>query len=173
MLGKLRDLPLSVKIIGGFLLLVALWLVGVAVLMLGLFDDWTYGQPRRAQQAVEAMTIYPEANLIYDADFRDDGNYAVQSYFYVTDDSLENVKAYYVATGVENLIYDDENLKSLPTITDLDHIVHSGGFGAVTVAHERVCGHQTYSKCLSTILIDLGNEVDETLIIISYWIAIL
>lgn len=171
MLGKLRDLPLSVKIVGGFLLLVALCMVGVAVLMLGLYDDWTYGQSRREQQAVEAMTIYPEADLIYEADFRDDGDYAVQSYFYVTDDSLEDVKAYYVEDGVENLIYDDENLKSLPPIADLDRIVHSGGFGAVSVAHERVCGHQTYSECLSNILIEVDDEAGETLIVISHWIT--
>ena len=172
MIEKLRTLPLSIKITGTFVIL-ALACGAVFIALNGwLFHDMAYGAPMQRQRAIKAMNVYPGADLIHETEFRDDGNYAVQSYFYVTDDSLDEVKAYYAESDEQRVIYEGEFLDYLETYNDLNHIMTYGG-SEITIAHEGVCERKTYAECLSTILLDLDDEAGATLIIISFWITFL
>ena len=169
---KLRSLRLSGKVLIGLGVL-AVVCVALFITVNGwLYYDMEYREPMRQQQASEAMEIYPGAELIKETDFRDDANYAVQSYFYVTDSPLDVVTSYYVESGVENVIFEGKTLGYLQTYNDLDHIIPYGG-SDITQTHEGACGRRVYAECLSTIVLDLDDPAGATLIIISYWITFL
>jgi hypothetical protein len=120
------------------------------------------------------MNIYPESELIYETDHRVDGNHAVQSYYYVTDDPLEEVAAYYVDAHEPNVLVGDQAAEWFGDFNDFSHIKRYGG-GNVISAHEAVCAQQlSYADCITTLLISLRDgDVGETLIIFNYWITFL
>jgi hypothetical protein len=115
--------------------------------------------------AAEAMNVYPGAELVYETDHREDGNHAVQSYYYVTDDPLGDVYAYYVHIGRGNVFVDGWDGEWFQDFDDFDQIKRYGG-GRIIAVHEDACAIlETYADCTTTILISLDeDDIGTTLI---------
>ena len=141
-------------------------------LVLAIFDGF-YWEPSRRQQAEEAIVTYPDSILVDTQDPTGDDNYALQSYFYVTEDDLEDVRNFYSEHGIDTYSFQGEDLEWYQTYNDLDHILRAG-VGPVITAHEDICERETYADCISVILIEVTNDgQNQTLIIISYWFTFL
>jgi hypothetical protein len=171
---KVITLLVGIVTVIGTVLVVDIALVTCCCLMPVLTID--YSRAVREGQAEEALKVseYPGAELVYETDHVKDTNYAVQSYYYVTDDSLEEVRADYVDIGQENVFIDGQDGEWFQDFDDFDQIKGEAGGRIITVHKDACTIRETYADCLTTILIGLDeDDIGTTLIIVNYWITFL
>jgi hypothetical protein len=121
-----------------------------------------------------ALNVYPDAEVVYVNERGGDAGYGISSYFYATEDSLEEVLAYYEDQNQEHVFVEGRDELSIMNFDRLEDILHGGGIGMILGVHETTCRPETFDDCITTILLSLDEEpTRRTLIVISFGYPVL
>jgi hypothetical protein len=123
----------------------------------------------RTIRTTAALNVYPDAETVYVNERGGDAHYTISSHFYATEDSLEEVLAYYEDQNQEHVFVEGRDEVSIMNFDRMEDILHGGGIGMITGVHEVACRPKRFDDCITTILLSLDEETTRrTLIVISF-----